>query len=95
MFKKNIDHTQADIFGLYNTLHDNTKKKVEKSEQYTFYKLIFYNIKEALFSKLYSDKKSTHTRLKLLLLYFSSNYWGSVENRLVVFSTGAGSLSKE
>ena len=58
MFKKNIDHTQADIFGLYNTLPDNMKKKVKKSEHYTFYKLIFCNIKEALSSKLYSDKKS-------------------------------------
>jgi hypothetical protein len=58
MFKKNIDHAQADIFGLYNTLPENMKKAVEKSEHYTFYKLIFCNIKEALFSKLYSDKKS-------------------------------------
>jgi len=58
MFKKNIDHAQADIFGLYNTLPENMKKGVEKSEHYTFYKLIFCNIKEALFSKLYSNKKS-------------------------------------
>jgi hypothetical protein len=58
MFKKNVDHTQADIFGLYNTLPEKMKKGVEKSEHYTFYKLIFCNIKEALFSKLYSDKKS-------------------------------------
>lgn len=34
------------------------KTVIEKSEHYTFYKLIFCNIKEALFSKLYSDKKS-------------------------------------
>ena len=58
MFKKNTDHIQTDIFGLFNTLPDKMKKGVEKSEYYTFYKLIFCNIKEALFSKLYSDKKS-------------------------------------
>ena len=58
MFKKNTDHAQADIFGLYNTLPEKMKKRVERSEHYTFYKLIFCNIKEALFSKLYSDKKS-------------------------------------
>jgi len=58
MFKKNTKHTQADIFGLFNTLPERMKKKIEKSEEYTFYRLIFCNIKEDIFSKLYSDTKS-------------------------------------
>jgi hypothetical protein len=58
MFKKNNHHTQTDIFGLFNSLPDRMKKKIEHSEEHTFYKLIFSNIKEDLFSGLYSDKKS-------------------------------------
>jgi len=58
MFKKNTKHTQSDIFGLFNTLLERMKKKIEKSEEYTFYRLIFYNIKEDIFLRLYSDKKS-------------------------------------
>ncbi len=46
------------MFGLFNTLPERMKKKIEKSEEYTFYRLIFCNIKEDLFSKLYSDTKS-------------------------------------
>ena len=58
MFKKNTKHTQSDIFGLFNSLPERMKKKIEKSEEYTFYRLIFCNIKEDIFSKLYSDTKS-------------------------------------
>ena len=58
MFKKNTKHTQPEIFGLFNTLPERMKKKIKQSEEYTFYKLIFSNIKEDIFSKLYSDKKS-------------------------------------
>jgi hypothetical protein len=58
MFKKNDHHTQTDIFGLFNSLPERMKKKIEHSEEHTFYKLIFSNIKEDIFSGLYSDKKS-------------------------------------
>jgi hypothetical protein len=58
MFKKNTEHFNPDIFGLYNTLPESMKKQIEKSEEHTFYKLIFCNIKEDVFSKLYSDTKS-------------------------------------
>jgi len=58
MFKKNTEHIQSDIFGLFNTLPVRMKKKIEKSEEYTFYRLIFCNIKEDVFSVLYSDTKS-------------------------------------
>jgi len=46
------------MFGLFNTLPERMKKKIERSEEYTFYKLIFSKIKEDIFSELYSDKKS-------------------------------------
>jgi len=58
MFKKNTKHTQSNLFGLFNTLPERMKKKIERSEEYTFYKLIFSSIKEDIFSGLYSDKKS-------------------------------------
>ena len=58
MFKTNDRHTQTDIFGLFNSLPERMKKKIEHSEEYTFYKLIFSNIKEDIFSGLYSDKNS-------------------------------------
>jgi hypothetical protein len=58
MFKKNTKHTQSNMFGLFNTLPERMKKKIERSEEYTFYKLIFSSIKEDIFSGLYSDKKS-------------------------------------
>jgi len=58
MFKKNDDHLQLDIFGLYNILLESMKKVIKKSEEYTFYTLIFCKIKEDTFSKLYSDTKS-------------------------------------
>jgi hypothetical protein len=58
MFKKNTEHIQSDIFGLFNTLPERMKKKIEKSEEYAFYRLIFCNIKEDIFSVLYSDTKS-------------------------------------
>jgi len=44
MFKKNTEHIQSNIFGLFNTLPERMKKKIEKSEEYTFYRLIFCNI---------------------------------------------------
>ena len=58
MFKENIKHTQANLFGLYNTLSPKMQTLAEKSEEYFFYELIFSQIDEQIFSVLYSDKKS-------------------------------------
>ncbi|MGQ9616493.1 MAG: transposase [Spirochaetota bacterium] len=58
MFKKNVKHTQTYLFGLFNSLPERMKKKIEKSEEYTFYKLIFSSIKEDIFAGLYSEVKS-------------------------------------
>ncbi len=58
MFKKNTKHLQTDLFGLYYMLPERMKKKVKQSEEYYFYKLVFSQIDEEIFSVIYSDKKS-------------------------------------
>ena len=58
MFRKNTKHIQPDIFGLYNSLPAKMQKKIKQSEEYYFYKLIFSQIDEQIFSVLFSDKKS-------------------------------------
>lgn len=58
MFKKNTDHVQKNLFGLFNTLPPSLQHDVKQSSEYHFYQLIFCNIPEELFAKLYSDKKS-------------------------------------
>ncbi|NVN97610.1 transposase [Candidatus Nomurabacteria bacterium] len=58
MFKENNKHHQRSIFGIENTLPTKLMKKLLESEEYCFYKIIFCNIKEELFSDLYSDKMS-------------------------------------
>jgi len=58
MFKKNTQHAQTDIFGLFNSLPESMKKKIEKSEEKSFYKLIFSTINEEIFAPLYADTKS-------------------------------------
>jgi len=58
MFKKNTKHLQTDIFGMRNTMPETLKKHAVNSEEYHFYNIIFCNIKEKIFSVLYSEKKS-------------------------------------
>ena len=58
MFKKNTKHLQSDMFGMQSTMPETLKKHAVKSEEYHFYNIIFCNIKEKIFSVLYSDKKS-------------------------------------
>ena len=58
MFKKNTKHLQADMFGMKTTMPEGLKKYAVKSEEHHVYHIIFCNIKEAIFSVLYSDKKS-------------------------------------
>ena len=58
MFKKNSKHIQRDMFGMQNTMPEEFKKRAVKSEEYNFYHIIFCNIKEKIFSVLYSNKKS-------------------------------------
>lgn len=58
MFKKNTEHVQKNFFGLFNTLPPALQNDAKESSEYHFYNLIFCNIPEELFAKLYSDKKS-------------------------------------
>ena len=58
VFKKNVKHLQADVFGLLDSLPAPLQQMATESEEYHFYKLIFSNIDEEIFSVLYSDKKS-------------------------------------
>lgn len=58
MFKKNTGHVQKNLFGLFNSLPPSLQNDVKQSSEYHFYQLIFCNIREDLFAKLYSDKKS-------------------------------------
>ena len=58
MFKKNTGHLQHDIFGMQNTMPESLRKYATDSEEYHFYHLIYCHINEAIFSVLYSDKKS-------------------------------------
>ena len=58
MCKKNVKHLQSDVFGLLDSLPAPLQQMATESEEYLFYKLIFSNIGEEIFSVLYSDKKS-------------------------------------
>ena len=58
MFRKNVKHMQSDVFGLLDSLPSASQKTAKKSEEHQFYKLIFCNIDEDIFSVLYSDVKS-------------------------------------
>ncbi|UCE08421.1 MAG: transposase, partial [bacterium] len=58
MFKKNTSHVQKNLFGLFNSMCDMQQQEVNESSEYCFYNLIFCNIPEDIFAKLYSDKKS-------------------------------------
>ena len=58
MYRPNTGHKQYDVFGAETYLPKKKLEKLKASKEYAFYKLIFSNINEDLFSVLYSDKKS-------------------------------------
>ena len=58
MFKKNLKHKQADIFGVSSILPASYMEDIEESEAKAFYELIFSNIREEDFSCLYSKEFS-------------------------------------
>ena len=58
MFKKNVSHLQPDLFGFHYQLPEKMRQKIEESEEYLFYKLIYCNIREEDFACLYSEKGS-------------------------------------
>lgn len=58
MFRKNTSHLQPSLFGIASQLPKAKLKKLRKSKEYEFYRLIFRNINEKDFSVLYSDSCS-------------------------------------
>ncbi len=58
MFKKNVTHLQEDLYSFMQTTSKSYRESIEASEERCFYKLIFCQIPEDLFSSLYSDEKS-------------------------------------
>lgn len=58
MFRKNTSHLQQSLFGILSQLPEAKLKKLKKSKEYDFYRLIFCKIIEDDFSVLYSDTSS-------------------------------------
>lgn len=58
MFKKNEKHLSPELFGMFNSLPETLQIKAKQSKEYAFYKMIFCNIDEEIFSVLYSKEKS-------------------------------------
>ena len=62
MFRENIEHLQKDLFSLFQSMPPDLQKKAEKSQERTFYELLFCNIDEQIFSVLYSNEPSRPNR---------------------------------
>ena len=58
MFRKNTSHLQSSLFGIASQLPEAKLKKLKKSREYDFYRLVFCKIKEEDFAVLYSDLSS-------------------------------------
>ena len=58
MFRKNTSHLQPSLFGIASQLPQAKLKKLKKSKEYEFYRLVFCKINEKDFSVLYSDNCS-------------------------------------
>ena len=58
MFRKNTSHLQPSLFGIASQLPKAKLKKLKKSKEYEFYRLVFCKINEKDFSVLYSDNCS-------------------------------------
>jgi hypothetical protein len=58
MFRKNPSHLQSSLFGIESQLSEAKLKKLKKSKEYDFYRLVFCKTNEGNFSVLYSDAYS-------------------------------------
>jgi len=58
MFRKNTSHLQSSLFGIASQLPEAKLKKLKKSKEYEFYRLVFSQITEEDFAVLYSDTSS-------------------------------------
>jgi len=58
MFRKNTSHLQSSLFGIASQLPEAKLKKLKKSKEYDFYRLVFCKIAEEDFAILYSNTSS-------------------------------------
>jgi hypothetical protein len=79
MFRKNTSHLQSSLFGIASQLPKAKLKKLKKSKEYDFYRLIFCHINEKDFSVLYSDNSSrpnapVNSLVASILLLYHNNW---------------------
>ena len=79
MFQKNTAHEKVSLFSFINQLSKGKRKKLEKTKEYHFYKMIYSQIPEEDFSILYSKKGSRpnapiNSMVSALLLYTAKGW---------------------
>ncbi|MBA7531940.1 hypothetical protein ES705_24166 [subsurface metagenome] len=79
MFRKNTSHLQPSLFGIASQLPEAKLKKLKKSKEYEFYRLVFCKINEKDFSVLYSDNCSrpnapVNSLVASIILMYHSNW---------------------
>ena len=83
MFRKNTTHLEQSLFGIESQLSVTKRKKLRKSKQSEFYRLIFCNIKEEDFAVLYSESYSRPNApvnsLVTSILLMELNAWTTAE----------------
>jgi len=79
MFRKNTSHQQASLFGIASQLPEKKLKKLKKSKEYDFYRLVFCKIKEedfaVLFSKTSSRPNAPVNALVSSIILLNHNNW--------------------
>jgi len=79
MFRQNTSHLQASLFGIASQLSQAKLKKLKKSREHEFYRLVFCEINEKDFSVLYSDNCSrpnapVNSLVSSILLMYHNNW---------------------
>ena len=81
MFRKNTSHQQPSLFGITSHLPEKKLKKLKKSKEYDFYRLVFCKIKEedfaVLFSEGYSRPNAPVNSLVSSIILMSHSAWTS------------------
>jgi len=79
MFRKNTSHLQPSLFGIANQLSETKLKKLKKSKEHEFYRLVFCKIREedfaVLFSEGYSRPNAPVNALVSSIILLNHNGW--------------------
>lgn len=59
MFRRNSAHLQQDFLSVENVLRPETRRRLEESKEYAFYRRVFCRIPEELFADLYSSNPAS------------------------------------